>query len=305
MGDRRMISRKIVESARFLKMPATSQNLYFHLIVNADDDGVVEAYRVINMCNANEDDLKVLVGKQFVTVLNEDLVSYIEDWQEQNKLRADRKTDSIYQELLLERKPELQLLEKKERSDTKKAKNKAGSSVDGPVTAQGKVIEDKSNQNNLSQGNLSECNSIHLSIVDAKDGGMDEAYRELIAKNIGLESLLQLAAAKDGRYSDSETKMVNEIFDTICDVVCNPRETIKINNAEYSWKTVQSQFLKLTQTHVANILNRILATKDSIKNMYGYLVSCLYKESMSGTLYEQAELHDDLLNFYRGQPYAV
>ena len=48
MGDRRMISRKIVDSARFLKMPATSQNLYFHLIVNADDDGVVEAYRVIN-----------------------------------------------------------------------------------------------------------------------------------------------------------------------------------------------------------------------------------------------------------------
>ena len=73
-----MISRKIVDSARFLKMPATSQNLYFHLIVNADDDGVVEAYPVINMCKANEDDLRVLVGKGFVTVLDEDLVTYTE-----------------------------------------------------------------------------------------------------------------------------------------------------------------------------------------------------------------------------------
>lgn len=305
MGDRRMISRKIVDSARFLKMPATSQNLYFHLIVNADDDGVVEAYRVINMCKANEDDLRVLVGKGFVTVLNEDMVTYIEDWMEQNVIRADRKTDSIYKELLLQVKPGLQLQERKERSDTKKAKNKAGPTLDGPRTAQGNAIEDKSNQNNQSKENQSEESSIHLSIIDAKDGGMDRAYRELIAKNIGLESLLDLAARKDGKYSNTEKEMVNEIFDVICDVVCRPRDSIKIENYDYSWKVVQSQFLKLTQTHVANILNRILSTKDNIINMYGYLVSCLYKESMSGTVFEQAQLHDDLLNYYRGQPYAV
>ena len=95
MGDRRMISRKIVQSARFLKMPATSQNLYFHLIVNADDDGIVEAYPVLGVTKANEDDLRILVSKKFVYVMNEDLVTYIEDWREQNTLRADRKKDSI------------------------------------------------------------------------------------------------------------------------------------------------------------------------------------------------------------------
>lgn len=63
MGDRRMISKRICESAKFLKMPATSQNLYFHLMLNADDDGVVEAYPVMAVCKANEDDLKVLVGR--------------------------------------------------------------------------------------------------------------------------------------------------------------------------------------------------------------------------------------------------
>ena len=270
MGDRRMISRKIVDSARFLKMPATSQNLYFHLIVNADDDGVVEAYRVINMCKANEDDLRVLVGKGFVTVLNEDMVTYIEDWMEQNVIRADRKTDSIYKELLLQVKPGLQLQERKERSDTKKAKNKAGPAVDGPRTAQGNAIEDKSNQNNQSKESQSEESSIHLSIIDAKDGGMDEAYRKLIAKNIGLESLLDLADRKDGLYSNTEREMVNEIYDVICDVVCRPRDSIKIENYDCSWKVVQSQFLKLTQTHVANILNRILSTKDSMQYLLNY-----------------------------------
>ena len=100
MGDRRMISRTVVDSARLLKMPATSQNLYFHLVVNADDDGIVEAYRVMAMCKAHEDDLRVLVGKQFVQILNEDLVTYIIHWRQMNVLRADRKIDSIYKDLL-------------------------------------------------------------------------------------------------------------------------------------------------------------------------------------------------------------
>lgn len=124
MGDRRMISRTVVDSARFLKMPATSQNLYFHLVVNADDDGIVEAYRVMAMCKAHEDDLRVLVGKQFVQILNEDLVTYIIHWRNMNVLRADRKTDSIYKDLLLQVNPDVELLEKKERSDLKKKQKK-------------------------------------------------------------------------------------------------------------------------------------------------------------------------------------
>ena len=110
-----MVSRKIVESARFLKMPATSQNLYFHLVVNADDDGIVEAYSVLALTKANEDDLRVLVSKQFVYMLNEDLVAYIEDWLEMNYLRADRKKDSRYKPLLLQLRPDVKLIEAKER----------------------------------------------------------------------------------------------------------------------------------------------------------------------------------------------
>ena len=135
-----MISKKIVESAKFIKMPATSQNLYFHLLVNADDDGVVEAFPVLNLIRANEDDLRVLVSKGFVMLLNEDLVSYIIDWREQNKLRADRKVDSIYKDLLIRINPGVQLLEMQERSDTKSSR-KSGRSTDGPRTAQYSVVE--------------------------------------------------------------------------------------------------------------------------------------------------------------------
>lgn len=113
MANRRMFSVRITESTRFLKMPATSQNLYFHLGLNADD-GVVEAYPVMCKTGATEDDLRILVGKEFVSVLNEDLVSFIIDWREHNSIRPERKVDSIYKDLLLKVLPNTPLLEAKE-----------------------------------------------------------------------------------------------------------------------------------------------------------------------------------------------
>lgn len=113
MATRRMISRRITDSTRFLKMPLTSQALYFHLIQHADDDGVVEAYPVIRSIGANEDDLKILVGKGFATVLNEDFVTYLPDWMEHNSIRADRKVDSIYMDLLIQVIPDVQIKQAK------------------------------------------------------------------------------------------------------------------------------------------------------------------------------------------------
>jgi hypothetical protein len=88
--------------------------------MNADDDGVVEAFNVISTTGCTEDDLKVLVAKGFVTVLNEDLVSYIVDWRENNRIRSDRKIDSIYKDLLISMNPSIELLEARERADRRK-----------------------------------------------------------------------------------------------------------------------------------------------------------------------------------------
>lgn len=120
MAERRMFSKRITDSANFLKMPCSSRLLYYDLGMKADDDGVVEAFNVLRTTGATEDDLKILVTKGFVQVLNDDLVSYITDWRENNKLRADRKIDSRYKELLLKVNPELKLLVATERSDRKK-----------------------------------------------------------------------------------------------------------------------------------------------------------------------------------------
>ena len=120
MAQRRMFSLKIIESAKFLKMPSSSRLLYYDLGMRADDDGIVEAFTTLRMTGATEDDLRVLVSKGYITILNEDLVSFIVDWQEHNKIRADRKVDSIYKNLLLQVNPDVELLESKERADRKK-----------------------------------------------------------------------------------------------------------------------------------------------------------------------------------------
>ena len=98
-------------------MPGSTQALYFHLGMAADDDGIVEAYPIMQMVNASEDDLKLLAAKGFVKVLNDDLVTYILDWQENNKIRADRKVNSIYRDLLLQVMPETPLIEPHQRAD--------------------------------------------------------------------------------------------------------------------------------------------------------------------------------------------
>ena len=101
MAERRMFAKSIIGSARFLRMPQTSRLLYYDLGMAADDDGIVEAFTVLRTTGAAEDDLRVLATRGFITVLNEELVSYITDWNINNQLRKDRYHPSIYSELLV------------------------------------------------------------------------------------------------------------------------------------------------------------------------------------------------------------
>lgn len=103
MAERRMLSKKVFQSRKFLMMPFEAQALYTHLILSSDDDGVVEAFPIVRMIGAKEDSLGLLVVKKFILPLNDDMVYFITDFEEQNKIRADRVQPSRYRELLLEK----------------------------------------------------------------------------------------------------------------------------------------------------------------------------------------------------------
>lgn len=71
MGNRRMISKTVTQTQRFLQMPLEAQALYFHLIQNTDDDGIVEAFPVVRMIGASEDSLKLLQMKNFIAPIDD------------------------------------------------------------------------------------------------------------------------------------------------------------------------------------------------------------------------------------------
>ena len=100
MAERRMFAKSVINSGRFLRMPPTSRLLYYDLGMAADDDGIVEAYTVMRADGCTEDDLRVLIAKGFIRLLNEDLVTQIMDWKTNNLIKSDRYKASIYASLI-------------------------------------------------------------------------------------------------------------------------------------------------------------------------------------------------------------
>lgn len=111
MANRRMLSKTVVQTQRFLRLPLEAQALYCHLVVNADDDGIVEAFPVMRMINANEDSLNLLTLKQYLLLLNNEMVYFIKDFFEQNTIKADRYTPSSHRQLLIDYLKDHQLLD--------------------------------------------------------------------------------------------------------------------------------------------------------------------------------------------------
>jgi hypothetical protein len=98
MAERRMFTQKIVDSDAFLDMPLSTQALYFHLNMRADDDGFInnpkKIQRMIGCC---DDDLKLLIAKRFIIAFETGVV-VIKHWRMHNLLRKDRYNPTQYQE---------------------------------------------------------------------------------------------------------------------------------------------------------------------------------------------------------------
>lgn len=98
MAERRMFTQKIIDSDAFLDMPLSTQSLYFHLNMRADDDGFVNNPKKIQrMIGASDDDLKVLIAKRFILCF-ENGVIVIKHWRMHNLLRKDRYNPTQYAE---------------------------------------------------------------------------------------------------------------------------------------------------------------------------------------------------------------
>ena len=91
-----MFAKTIIDSDAFLDMPSSSQCLYFHLAMRADDDGFINNPKKIQrVVGSSDDDLKLLIAKRFIIPFESGIV-VIKHWKIHNYIRSDRKKDTVY-----------------------------------------------------------------------------------------------------------------------------------------------------------------------------------------------------------------
>ena len=98
MAQKRMFSVSILESDEFLEMPDSSQILYIHLSMNADDDGFVDNWKsIMRMTGKKEDDLKILIAKSFIIPFETGII-VIRHWKLNNYIQKDRYKETMYKD---------------------------------------------------------------------------------------------------------------------------------------------------------------------------------------------------------------
>ena len=201
MAERRMVSKTIMQTQKFLRLPLETQALYVHLVINSDDDGIVEAFPVVRMIGASEDSLGLLVIKQFIKPLNQDMVYFITDFNEQNKIRPDRHKPSIHRDLAIQQlglevdgsrlvEPGKVILELKEDCQT----------IDGQVTD--KCLH--------SIGKDSIGNIPYKEIIDYLNSKTGKNYRDNVQKN---RSLIKARWSEGYRLDDFKHVIDNMVKD--------------------------------------------------------------------------------------------
>ena len=94
MAERRMMSKKIIDTDNFLDMPQSTQCLYFHLLLRADDDGFIQSPKsIMRITGCKDDDLKLLVAKGFVIGFETGVI-VIRHWRIHNYVQSDRYSKS-------------------------------------------------------------------------------------------------------------------------------------------------------------------------------------------------------------------
>jgi hypothetical protein len=95
MANKRMFNIEIIDADKFLDMPNSSQNLYFHLAMRADDDGFISNPKKIQrIVGASDDDANILITKEYVLKFENGLI-VIKHWRIHNYLRSDRYKPSL------------------------------------------------------------------------------------------------------------------------------------------------------------------------------------------------------------------
>ena len=141
MADKRMMSKSVIDTDMFLDMPASTQCLYFHMLLRADDDGFLKnAKTIMRTVGASPDDIKLLIAKQYLIPFDTGIMA-IKHWRIHNYIKKDRYKPTDCEEIKL-----LEVNEKGEYVLAEPVRNQVGSNMEPPCIQPGTTLEPVRNQ---------------------------------------------------------------------------------------------------------------------------------------------------------------
>ena len=141
MADKRMMSKSVIDTDMFLDMPASTQCLYFHMLLRADDDGFLKnAKTIMRTVGASPDDVKLLIAKQYLIPFDTGIMA-IKHWRIHNYIKKDRYKPTDCEEIKL-----LEVNEKGEYVLAEPSRNQVGSKMELSCIQSGTVLEPSRNQ---------------------------------------------------------------------------------------------------------------------------------------------------------------
>ncbi len=141
MADKRMMSKSVIDTDMFLDMPASTQCLYFHMLLRADDDGFLKnAKTIMRTVGASPDDVKLLIAKQYLIPFDTGIMA-IKHWRIHNYIKKDRYKPTDCEEIKL-----LEVNEKGEYILAEPVRNQVGSNMEPSCIQSGTTLEPVRNQ---------------------------------------------------------------------------------------------------------------------------------------------------------------
>lgn len=237
MAEKRMFAKTIIDSDAFLDMSLSTQALYFHLSMRADDDGFVNNPKKIQrMIGAGDDELKMLIAKKFIIPF-ESGVCVIKHWRIHNYIQNDRYKETVY---------------KDEKSHLILKENKAYKYVDTPciqtvskVETQIRLDKNREDKNRLElEENRLELEESKLEVGNKKkkteyDLIIENYTNDLQLRNTIYEFIKMRKAIKAPMTSNALNLMLKKL-DKLApnDIHCDVRINILEQSIMNSWKGI-------------------------------------------------------------------
>lgn len=212
MANRRMFSLAVIDTDKFLDMPSTTQALYFHLGMRADDDGFVSSpKKIAAITNCSMDDLKLLIAKGYVIPFESGVI-VITHWKQHNYIQSDRYRKTIYKA----ERAQLELVENIYKLDTESIQQSP--KADTQYSLSKDIVRVKDNK---------QCASDNAPKVSKA------------AINDFFESIWKLYPSKKGKGQVSDSKK-KALYDIGCDELSRAIERYKAGLARDEWRKPQN-----------------------------------------------------------------